>query len=84
MDEMLTYVFKSLQLNDAALTAIAKTLKTQMKFNRNVALFAIATAVYAYANESRCHKLEKKIKELRKDLDELELGKAEEKVEADK
>jgi len=83
MNEIMSYIFSSLQKNDAALATIAKAFKSQVKFNRSVTIFTVATAIYVCANERRCNKLEKEIRELRKDVDELTGKKAENEVEAD-
>ena len=83
MNEMMSYIFGSLRKSDEAFTAIAKTLRSQMKFNKNVALFAVATAVCVCVNERRCTKLEKQVKELRAELDTVIKKEVEEEEEED-
>lgn len=82
MNEMMSYIFGTLQKNEAALTNVAKALKAQSKFNKNLTIFVLAGTVYVYVSERRRKEQEKKIKQLREELDKLMNKEAEEEVDA--
>lgn len=84
MNEMMSYIFGTLQKNEAALISVGKALKSQARFNSNLTVLVLAGAVYVYVSERRHNEQEKKIRKLRRDLDDIMAEKTEEEVEADK
>ncbi len=51
MDEMLRYLFKSTMRTDSALRAVAKTLRTQHRFNRLVILTYLTLGIGYLENQ---------------------------------
>lgn len=61
MDEMLRFLFKSTMRTDSALRAIAKTLKSQRKFNRWVLLTYLVLGAGYFENQHEIAALKRKI-----------------------
>ena len=77
MNEMIGHIFGSLHNSEKAIVAITKTLKMQHKFNKNVARFALGTAVGLTIQHVRTTLMEKELVELRKEIEELKKEKGE-------
>lgn len=61
MDEMLRYLFKSTMRTDSALRAIAKTFKTQRKFNRWVLLTYLVLGAGYFENQREIAMLKREL-----------------------
>ena len=61
MDEMLRYLFKSTMRTDSALRAIAKTFKTQRKFNRWVLLTYLVLGAGYFVNQREIAMLKREL-----------------------
>lgn len=61
MDEMLRFLFKSTMRTDSALRAIAKTLKSQRKFNRWVLLTYLVLGAGYFENQHEIAALKREI-----------------------
>lgn len=61
MDEMLRFLFKSTMRTDSALRAIAKTFKSQRKFNRWVLLTYLVLGAGYFENQHEIAALKRKI-----------------------
>lgn len=71
MCEMLGYIFGSLQSSETALKGVHRALKHQSRFNRNMGLWVCAMTAYAVVTELDRREQNKKIKELRNEIEEL-------------
>lgn len=77
MCEMLGYIFGSLRSSETAIKGIRVTLKHQSRFNRNVGLWACAMTAYVVMTELDRREQDKKIKELRNEIEELKRSEGE-------
>ena len=77
MCEMLGYIFGSLRSSETAIKEIRRTLKYQSRFNRNVGLWVGAITAYVVIAELDRREQNKKIKELRNEIEELKRSEGE-------
>jgi len=77
MCEMLSYIFGSLRSSETAIKGIHRTLKYQSRFNRNVGFWTCAMTVYVVITELDRREQNKKIKELRNEIEELKRSEGE-------
>lgn len=68
MEQMLTYIFGSLQRSDENFLQVAKALRTQNKRNK---LMAISLFMTTYASYSAYKSHQASIKKLEKEIEEL-------------
>lgn len=73
MDEMMNYIFKSLQNTEKALDKVCRVMRNQTKFNKNMTFFAVAVTTNLIIGEiekreqaARIRKLESEIEELKR------------------
>lgn len=77
MYEMLGYIFGSLQLSETAIRGIHRTLKQQVRFNRNVGLWACVMTTYVVVTELDRGEQNKKIEKLSNEIRELKRSEGE-------
>lgn len=65
MDEMVSYIFRSMRSSELTLRGVKRVLKNQARRNRNFKRFAWLTVGYLVISEINRSLMEKKIKELR-------------------
>ena len=80
MNEMMNYIFSSLRNSEKAVTVVQKTLRKQARFNKNMAIYALAMTMCAIWLEmnrqeqnERIERLEKEVKKLKRDVGEQEM-----------
>lgn len=71
MSEVMNYIFKSLDMHDKTFKAIGNYVKHQNKVNVCLTVGMVLTTWYMYENEKKCIEQNKKIKALRKEIEEL-------------
>lgn len=71
MNEMLNYIFKSLNTTQSRMNIIRKTLRNQKWFNQFTAYYMAVNIIYMYAQKLKTDELEEQIDSLRKDMDKL-------------
>lgn len=79
MNELMSYIFGTLQKNEATLSQVVKILNRQSRAN---AWLVLVGAGYLCVSECRRKEQEKKIKELREELDKLMGKNVDEETEA--
>lgn len=77
MCEMLGYIFGNLRSSETAIKEIHRTLKYQSRFNHNVGLWVGAITAYVVIAELNRREQNKKIKELRNEIEELKRSEGE-------
>lgn len=77
MREMLGYIFGNLRSSETAIKEIRRTLKYQSRFNRNVGIWVGAITAYVVIAELDRREQNKKIKELRNEIEELKRSEGE-------
>ena len=77
MCEMLGYIFGNLRTSETAIKEIRRTLKYQSRFNRNVGIWVGAITAYVVITELDRREQNKKIKELRNEIEELKRSEGE-------
>ena len=77
MREMLGYIFGNLRSSETAIKEIRRTLKYQSRFNRNVGIWVGAITAYVVITELDRREQNKKIKELRNEIEELKRSEGE-------
>ena len=77
MCEMLGYIFGNLRSSETAIKEIRRTLKYQSRFNRNVGIWVGAITAYVVITELDHREQNKKIKELRNEIEELKRSEGE-------
>ena len=66
MDEMVSYIFRSMRSSELTLRGVKRVLKNQARRNRNFKRFAWLTVGYLVISEINRSLMEKKIKEIKK------------------
>lgn len=77
MNEMIGYIFGSLDTHERTITKLIKTHRAQIKFNKSTAFYAFVTTIAVTDLVYRCKKQEEKIKALSKEIEELKEMKGE-------
>ena len=72
MDEMIRYIFGSLRSSENALGVVAKTLRRQRSFNKNVTVFTLAATAVILIHEHEIRCLNDQIKTMKKEMKELQ------------
>lgn len=75
MNEMLNYIFKSLNTTQSRMNIIRKTLRNQKWFNQFAVYYMAMNIVYMYAQKLKTDELEERIDSLRNDMDKLDAEK---------
>ena len=75
MNEMLNYIFKSLNTTQSRMNIIRKTLRNQKWFNQFAIYYMAMNIVYMYAQKLKTDELEERIDSLRNDMDKLDAEK---------
>ena len=71
MDEMVSYIFRSMRSSELTLRGVKRVLKNQARRNRNFKCFAWLTVGYLVISEINRSLMEKKIKELDEEIKKL-------------
>lgn len=71
MDEMVSYIFRSMRSSELTLRGVKRVLKNQARRNRNFKRFAWLTVGYLVISEINRSLMEKKIKELDEEIKKL-------------
>lgn len=77
MNEMVGYVFGSLDTHGRAITELIKVQRAQIKYNKSTTFYALVTTIAVTDLLCRCKKQEAKIKALSKEIEELKEMKGE-------
>lgn len=77
MNEMVGYIFGSLDTHGRAITELIKTHRAQIKFNKSTTFFALVTTITVTDLLRRCKKQEEKLNSLAKEIEELKEMKGE-------
>lgn len=77
MNEMIGYVFGSLDIHGIAITELIKLHRAQIKFNKTTTFFALVTTITVTDLMRKCKKQEEKIRSLAKEIEELKEMKGE-------
>ena len=71
MDEMVSYIFRSMRSSELTLRGVKRVLKNQARRNRNFKRVAWLTVGYLVISEINRRLMEKKIKELDEEIKKL-------------
>lgn len=72
MDDMLSYVFGSLQTSEKTIRSIKYVLRNQAKLNRTLTAFALILTAHTIIMEIHSREQSKKVKKLSKEIKELQ------------
>lgn len=71
MDEIMNYIFKSLQNTEKALDKVCRVMRNQTKFNKNIRFFAVAVTTNLIIGEVERREQAAKIRKLEREIEEL-------------
>jgi hypothetical protein len=77
MNDIIGYIFGSLKSCEDSMEAIKQSLRNQIRINQRVSLFTAIAAVSIVALEIREIERDKKIRQLKKEVEELKQTKGE-------
>ena len=72
MDEMVSYIFRSMRSSELTLRGVKRVLKNQARRNRNFKRFAWLTVGYLVISEINRSLMEKKIKDYSAEIERME------------
>ena len=71
MNEMIHYIFGSLNSSEATLRAISKTLRKQRSLNRNIRIWAVIVTASVAIHELEIRNIRSEIENLKTEIKEL-------------
>lgn len=74
MNEMINYIFENMKHSDGEIQALKKALKKQRRTDCVLKVAVVTLALYAYSVKVACDEHERRIGEMRAELDELSKG----------
>lgn len=77
MNEVINYIFGSLRTSEVVMHNIAKELRQQRRFNRNIAVIAGMAVYFAVNAEMERRRQAEKIKNLEREIKELKRSEGE-------
>ncbi len=77
MNEIMNYIFGSLRNSEKALAIVQKRLRSQMRFNKNVEIFAFLMTIHAFLITKESMEQKERIRKMEKAIEELKCNKGE-------